>query len=427
MSDAVLRVPGRVEVLGKHVDYAGGRSLLCATDRSFSFAVTRTTNRTLRMRDTVSGQQLVVDPEWIDGPAPGRGVGWGLYPRAVVRRVVADFGRDAIPGCDVEFSSDLPSSSGLSSSSAFVTGLFLALDAAGGLLDSERGRRAIPDRAALAQYLGAIESGRPFSGLGKHAAGGVGVRGGAQDHTAILCSRPRSLVQAAFGPVRLEDEAALPADLRFVIGVSGVRAPKARSARARFNALSDRAARIAEVWRAARGEDAGEAPHLGAIVARLRKAGASPEAVIDEGAAVMRETADTDAELLVARVEQFVTETEVLVPGVMRALRAGDLGQVGQLVDRSQALADRVLENQVPATRVLAATARELGAVAASSFGAGFGGAVWALVPPADANEFCQAWQTRYVRDVPQYAQRFDVFETVASDPAGPLPDRFRS
>ncbi|MDX1430536.1 MAG: galactokinase family protein, partial [Rhodothermales bacterium] len=28
-------VPGRIEVLGKHTDYAGGRSLTCATEHGF--------------------------------------------------------------------------------------------------------------------------------------------------------------------------------------------------------------------------------------------------------------------------------------------------------------------------------------------------------------------------------------------------------
>ena len=28
-------VPGRIEVLGKHTDYAGGRSLLCTIERGF--------------------------------------------------------------------------------------------------------------------------------------------------------------------------------------------------------------------------------------------------------------------------------------------------------------------------------------------------------------------------------------------------------
>ena len=57
----------------------------------------------------------------------------------------------------------------------------------------------------------------------------------------------------------------------------------------------------------------------------------------------------------------------------------------GDLVDRSQQLAERRLGNQVPETIELARSARELGARAASAFGAGFGGSVWALVSRADA------------------------------------------
>jgi len=33
----MIFVPGRIEVLGKHTDYAGGRSLVCATERGFRF------------------------------------------------------------------------------------------------------------------------------------------------------------------------------------------------------------------------------------------------------------------------------------------------------------------------------------------------------------------------------------------------------
>ena len=34
------RVPGRIEFLGKHTDYAGGRSLVCATERGITLHVT---------------------------------------------------------------------------------------------------------------------------------------------------------------------------------------------------------------------------------------------------------------------------------------------------------------------------------------------------------------------------------------------------
>src|SRR5262249_3991142 len=44
-------VPGRIEVLGKHTDYAGGRSLLCAVERGFCLAVSPRADRLLRIRD----------------------------------------------------------------------------------------------------------------------------------------------------------------------------------------------------------------------------------------------------------------------------------------------------------------------------------------------------------------------------------------
>lgn len=422
-----LRVPGRIEVLGKHVDYAGGRSLLCATERAFRFAVTPTSTGRFRLRDAASGQQLVLDPATLGSQADVGSAAWGVYPRAALWRVVSDFGSDAVPGCDVEFTSDIPSSSGLSSSSAFVTGLVLALDAAGGFLDSSRGRRGIPDLPAFAEYLGAVESGRPYGGFSDSHGGGVGVRGGAQDHTAILCSRSGSLVQASFGPVRIEGACPLPPDHCFVIGVSGVQASKAGAVRDRYNALSDRGRRVADVWRRERGVGPADAPHLGAIVRRMRDDGASPEQAVDELAVALRRSGDPEAELLAVRAEQFVIETEVLVPGVEAALQAQDLDAVGDCVDRSQRLAESVLENQVPATRSLAASARELGAVAASAFGAGFGGAVWSLVHDSDAAAYTEAWRSRYLSDFPEHARRSAFLSTRAEGPAGPLPERFRS
>ena len=48
----------------------------------------------------------------------------------------------------------------------------------------------------------------------------------------------------------------------------------------------------------------------------------------------------------------------------------------------------------------LARAAREHGALAASSFGAGFGGSVWALVERAAAEDFATRWhQDAFVAD----------------------------
>lgn len=418
----ILHVPGRIEVLGKHVDYAGGRSLLCATSPGFDFEVRPANDGYVRLRDRVSAQRAMIDVERVDDEGE-RGPVWSKYPRAVVRRVRSDFPGAGPLSCDIVFSSDLPSAAGLSSSSAFTTGVLLCLDAVSGVLDSDRARAALPSLPDLADYVGAIESGRPFTALepeqravGEGAAvRGVGVRGGSQDHTAILCSKPAALLQARFGPVELEGYVSLPPDLVFVIGVSGVRASKAAGARARYNRLSDLATRIGDLWRAHTGSSE---PHLGAIL------DSSPDAG-DRLRDILEREAGDDAGDMIRRVEQFRVETRELVPSVVEAVERHDLLAVGAHVAMSQRLAETHLGNQVPETMHLARSARSLGAIAASSFGAGFGGAVWALVKEDTSERFVTAWRADYRAAFPRRASRARFVLTRPSAPAGPLPARF--
>lgn len=383
---ACFIVPGRIEVLGKHTDYAGGRSLLCATERGFAMAVARADDDQVRVTDARSGQSL----DLARPPTPGRRFRWAVYPEAVLTRVRHDFDVD-IPPCHLLFESDLPGAAGLSSSSALLVAVFLALDAVAGISATARYRSAIRSREDLAAYLAAVERGTPFAGLGGEDAG-VGTRGGAEDHTAILCARPGEIVRYAFEPTRREGAVVVPEGWTFVVAASGVRAPKAGAVRHRYNRLSDLAASAARLWRGATG---GAEPHLGGIAATGPDALARLGDVIRGGdlTAWVDPVARADLD---ARVRHFAAESEELVPAAHAALAAGDLEEFGRLVDRSQELADRLLGNQVPETRWLAAEARGRGAVAASSFGAGFGGSVWALVPRDDAARFLQGWRSAY-------------------------------
>jgi len=89
------------------------------------------------------------------------------------------------------------------------------------------------------------------------------------------------------------------------------------------------------------------------------------------------------------------------VPIALEAFRAADARALGELSEASQADAGELLGNQIEETRVLARLARERGALAASSFGAGFGGSVWALVDGTEATKFERAWTTAYSRAMP--------------------------
>ena len=176
-------VPGRIEVLGKHVDYAGGRSLLCAVERGFVAVARPHADRSIIVRDATRREAIFM-PLDVRSPTPS-GPPWNVYLSAVARRFTRNFGAD-VSGCDIAIASNLPPAAGVSSSSALVVALALAVAGISGLDSLHTWRAVLPDRLALAGYLGALENGLTFGPLTGQA--GVGTMGGAQDHTAILCS-----------------------------------------------------------------------------------------------------------------------------------------------------------------------------------------------------------------------------------------------
>ena len=111
-------------------------------------------------------------------------------------------------------------------------------------------------------------------------------------------------------------------------------------------------------------------------------------------------------------MKAFLIESEELIPAATLALREGDLERFGELADRSQRNAEVNLGNQIPETTRMQRLARELGAKAAASFGAGFGGSVWALVPVGDAESFATAWLERYVAEFPEVKDRASTLIT---------------
>jgi len=122
-------VPGRIEVVGKHTAYAGGRSLLCAVGRGFCVAAASRADRTVRIVDVGRGLTCEVSLDARDEP---EGEGWAVYARTVASRIAQNFPGE-LRGADIALASDLPRASGLSSSSALVVSLFTALAAVNSL------------------------------------------------------------------------------------------------------------------------------------------------------------------------------------------------------------------------------------------------------------------------------------------------------
>jgi galactokinase len=119
-----------------------------------------------------------------------------------------------------------------------------------------------------------------------------------------------------------------------------------------------------------------------------------------------------DAPVLLRRLDQFAAESDEIVPAVVKHLAAGDVPGIGPWVERSQQLAEDTLTNQIPETITLVRSARRLGAAAASAFGAGFGGAVWALVPRGELPDFLERWGREYRGSHPASAATAEFFGT---------------
>ena len=393
------RVPGRVEFLGKHTDYIGGRSLVCATEQGITATARETPDPVLRLDDTANRLSAEL-PLHADLEIP-RGK-WEAYPATVARRLARDFG-PLDRGAELGFASSIPQDAGLSSSSALVVLVALAVAEANRLMERPAWREAFPDREALANYLGAVENGRAF---GRFAAdGGVGTQGGSQDHTASLCSRAGMLAQYRWVPVRFERTVPLPAGYALAVAVSGVEAAKGAGALRHYNRLSGDAAELLRIWQERSGRDD---PTLLAALA------SAPDA-FDRLSGWLEHHPRREA--LRAREVQFRDECFELIPGVGDALLRGDLDGLGSLVDRSQEGAERGLGNQVPETIHLQRSARRLGATAASAFGAGFGGSVWAMVPGATSEQFLADWSASYRSAFPAAAERARFLATSAGDP----------
>lgn len=391
---ACLFVPGRIEILGKHTDYAGGRSIVCAIDRGLRGVVRAQADPSICALDQSTGQRCRIP---LGGGGEPRAGDWSNYVSTVVRRVEQDF-PGPLRGTEIAFTSDLPAAAGLSSSSALMILIFLAIDSTSDLQSRAPYAAGIRSATQLAGYLAAIESGADFGSFPGRP--GVGTRGGSQDHTAILCSCGGVLGQYRFAPVQHERDLPLPADHVLAVAVSGVVAEKTGAARLQYNSAADSVARILHTWN--------DATHRAnaTLIAAVRSAPDAP----DRMRSLLR-----DARLL-DRLEQLIEESEHVIPAAGDALLAGDIIAFARLAERSQRLAETKLRNQVPQTIDLARMARACGASAASAFGAGFGGSVWAMIRRDLASEFLESWRRAYLQAHPAMQQSCRFFTTLPCD-----------
>lgn len=214
--DVILaRCPCRVNLMGMHVEHRGGYVNYVTHGREILAVGAPRVDDTVRITDVRSDrfperEFTIADEiemgnssswlEYIDSPSVVKRVAsnqgdWSNYVRASVLRLQIRFDQRDLRGFDAAFLGDIPTSSGLSSSSAMVV--------LSSLLTLELNSLEV-DRAELVELCG---EGEWY----------VGTRGGAGDHAAMLfCERDR-ICHLRFFPFEVDDQIPLPDDCSIVI------------------------------------------------------------------------------------------------------------------------------------------------------------------------------------------------------------------
>lgn len=330
-----VTAPGRVNLIGEHIDYAGLAVLPMALQHRVRALVRPRDDGTVRLTNTDAAfepREYRLDPDAPPWPAGD----WGNYAKAATCHCEPRYG--PLRGFDAAFTSTLPIASGLSSSSALVV-------------------------AAARCALAAAERDVPLLELAEGLAEAeryVGTRGGGMDQAVCLAAREGTALRVGFGPLRVEP-VPVPSEWRFVVASSLVRAEKSAGMRAEYNLRREQVEEaLAAVGRVLGGARAG-APSYPDLLSRHEVAD-----LLEVGGRVLRDVA-------LCRFRHVVTEAG-RVDGAVAAMRSGDLGGFGALMTASHAsLRDdfAVSRAELDAIVEIACAA---GAAGARLTGAGFGG-----------------------------------------------------
>lgn len=364
------RAPGRVNLLGEHVDYNDGIVLPAAIDRSVSIAAGAREDRVVNLyavdfeEEASFSLEGLQDRQGLDGkelPA------WALYP-AGVAWALQESGYE-VKGMQAVFSSDVPIGSGLSSSAAVEVGFAFAWQALGGW---QTGRMTLARICQTAEnsYVGVS------SGLMDQFASAHGVKGHA------LYFDTRSL---EWEPV------ALPGGTALVIADSGVRRTLSGSAYNDRRAACEEAVRILRRYK----------PEIKALrdISPPEFAAYSmflPEVVQKRAEHVVKE---------IHRVETAAT-----------ALKLGEARSFGRMMFAGHASLRDLYEVSTVELDALVDIARRLpGCLGARLTGAGFGGCTVNLVEEEQVEAFAAGLEGAYRERMKRGAQ---VYVCQASDGA---------
>ena len=200
--DFLARAPGRVNIIGEHIDYSGYAVLPMAVEQDVAVACSLNDQRLLRLANT--REEYSQHSQSTRESASISGHDWFNYFLCGYKGIVDDLGVGEPMGMDVVVDGNVPPSAGLSSSSALVC--------CAALSTAYANRIEMPTKQELAELCAKCER-------------YIGTEGGGMDQAISFLGEQNKAMLIEFNPLQ-PSEVHLPSETTFVIANTLVQANK---------------------------------------------------------------------------------------------------------------------------------------------------------------------------------------------------------
>jgi N-acetylgalactosamine kinase len=229
----IVRAPGRMNLMGRHVDHRGGCNNFLALDRETimvaglrdddNVVAVSTQPQQFKTREFNISELIgrfawsdwvnFVDSDWVRNLLYSNPGDWSNYIKAAMVKLQHEYTDLKIRGLNIALYGSVPIAAGLSSSSTIVVATLQAAIALNNLELTSR------------QFIDLCGEGEWF----------VGSRGGAGDHAAIYLGQRGKIAQVAYLPFRVERIIDAPPEYQVMIANSHIKAAKSGEAKDQFN------------------------------------------------------------------------------------------------------------------------------------------------------------------------------------------------